>query len=334
MRLRTLMVEVTDRCDHACSHCYNRWRRPRGVDGPYPNLAPLLERILEQAECTDVTLTGGEPLLHPGLPELVSLLDGRGSRVNVISNGHRLDEAACADLIDRGVALFELPLLGFRREVHDRLSGSPGAFDAVLAALAHIRTHRGHAAVVFVATRENLDQVAGALELAFAFGARGVLLNRFNPGCADADAVARLMPGVDELRRCLGRADEVAGRLGLRVSCSIPIQPCLIDLDEFEHLRSGFCAAGTPRAYTTVDAAGNVRPCNHTATVLGNVWGQPLAEILDPARLEPFTGAVPSVCAPCSLVETCQGGCRAAAEVCTGRLDHPDPFLAANLERV
>ncbi len=334
MRLRTLMVEVTDRCDHACSHCYNRWRRPRGVDGPYADLAPLLDRILDQVVCNDVTLTGGEPLLHPGLPGLVSLLDGRGVRASVISNGHRLDEPTCADLIDRGVALFELPLLGFRREVHDGLSGSAGAFDAVLAALAHIRTHRGHAAVVFVATRENLDQVAGVLELAFAFGARGILLNRFNPGCTDGDAVARLMPGVDELRACLGRADEVAGRLGLRVSCSVPIQPCLIDLDEFEHLRTGLCAAGTPRAYTTVDAAGNVRPCNHTATVLGNVWQEPLARILDPARMGTFLGAVPDVCDGCSRVETCQGGCRAAAEVCTGRLDDPDPFLAANLERV
>jgi radical SAM protein with 4Fe4S-binding SPASM domain len=334
VRLRTLMVEVTGRCDHACSHCYNRWRRPRGVDGPYPDLAPLLERILEQVDCGDVTLTGGEPLLHPGLPGLVSLLARRGIRVNVISNGHRLDEAACADLIDRGVALFELPLLGYRREVHDRLSGAPGAFDAVLAALAHIRALRGHAAVVFVATRENLDQVAGALELAFALGARGILLNRYNPGCADAGAVARLMPGVDALRRCLETADEVAGRLGLRVSCSVPIQPCLIDLEEFEHLRTGFCAAGTSRAYTTVDASGRVRPCNHTATVLGNVWEEPLREILDPARLERFTHAVPGVCSRCALVETCQGGCRAAAEVCVGRLDDPDPFLAANLERV
>jgi len=328
------MVEVTDRCDHACAHCYNRWRRPREVSGSYSDLRPLLDRILDQVMCTDVTLTGGEPLLRRDLPDLVSHLGSRGARINLITHGHRLDEEACVDLIDRGVAVFELPLLGFRREVHDRMSGSEGAFDAVLAALAHIRTHHGHAAVVFVATRDNLDQVEGALELAFAFGVRGVLLNRFNPGCTDAHEVARLMPGVDELRDALARADATAGRLGMQVSCSIPIQPCLIDLDGFRHLRSGFCAAGTDRAYTTVDASGNVRPCNHTATVLGNVWEEPLEHILDPARVAPFTAAVPDVCRACAQVASCQGGCRAAAEVCGGRLDDPDPFLAANLQRV
>lgn len=334
MRLRTLMVEVTDRCDHRCAHCYNRWRRPRDVDGSFADLRPLLDRVLDQVSCTDVTLTGGEPLLRPDLPDLVSHLDARGVRINLISHGHHLVEATVADLIDRGVALFELPLLGFRREVHDRMSGSVGAFDAVLAALAHIRAHHGHAAVVFVATQDNLDQVGGVLELAFAFGVRGVLLNRFNPGCTDADEVTRLMPGVDDLRGALARADAVAGRLGMQVSCSIPIQPCLIDLNGFRHLRSGFCAAGTERAYTTLDAAGNVRPCNHTATVLGNVWEEPVERIMAPERIESFTSAVPDVCGDCSRVATCQGGCRAAAEVCGGRLDDPEPFLAAHLERV
>jgi MoaA/NifB/PqqE/SkfB family radical SAM enzyme len=52
----------------------------------------------------------------------------------------------------------------FRREVHDMLSGSSGAFDAVLAALANIRYYGGQAVAVFVATRRNIADLYDALK--------------------------------------------------------------------------------------------------------------------------------------------------------------------------
>jgi MoaA/NifB/PqqE/SkfB family radical SAM enzyme len=141
-RLSTLIFEVTQACNHACLHCYNYWSHPdwQGprLDSRATDVRPLLAHVLDQVECSHVTLTGGEPLLREDLPEIVSFLAGRGVSVTLISNGHLLTEDATADLIQRGVALFELPLLSFRRETHDLLSGSKGAFDAVLAALANI----------------------------------------------------------------------------------------------------------------------------------------------------------------------------------------------------
>jgi radical SAM protein with 4Fe4S-binding SPASM domain len=326
---RTLVFEVTDRCDHACRHCYARWRRGQQARDAH-DLRPLAGHVLDQLDVSDITLTGGEPTLHPGLADLVAYLDGRHRRVNLVTHGHHLDEPTVIDLIDRGVALFELPLLSHRREVHDELSGAPGAFDAVLAALAHIRYHRGGAAVVFVATRRNIADLAQALKLAFAFGARGLLLNRFNPGTRDPAEIEALLPSVEELTAALDVADAVAGEMGLRVSCSIPIQPCLVDTARYTHLGFGYCAVGTPAAYYTVGPTGDVRPCNHSSTVLGNAWREPMASILSSERLEPFMAPLPQVCEPCSRRVECRGGCRAAAEVCGTGIGSPEPFLAAN----
>jgi radical SAM protein with 4Fe4S-binding SPASM domain len=117
------------------------------------------------------------------------------------------------------------------------------------------------------------------------------------------------------------------------VHLSIPIQPCLIDLSAYPHLGFGFCAAGSERAYYTLDTAGNLRPCNHTPTVLGNVWEEPFAEIVAPAWLADFVAAVPAFCTDCTLRAECQGGCKAAAQACYGRLDAEEPFLHRHRER-
>lgn len=336
-RLTTLIVEVTTACDHVCGHCYNVWNLPgarsaTASESP-ADLRPLLGRVLDQADCPHVTLSGGEPLLRDDLEDIVRFLIGRGSGVTLVTNGRRLSQGRVAGLVQAGVGLFELPLLSHRREVHDELSGREGSFDAVLAALADLMEHRGTAVTVFVATRRNIADFRDTLELAFAFGARGVMLNRVNPGGRGADRWAELLPGLDDVRDALAAAEEASRNYGLAVSCGVPLMPCLLDLSAYPSVTTGYCGAGTERAYHTLDAAGNVRPCNHTTTVLGNVWEEPLADILAPERLAPFRDALPEVCRGCPRAAECQGGCKAAAQVCFGRLDLPEPFLQANLPR-
>jgi radical SAM protein with 4Fe4S-binding SPASM domain len=329
-RLQTIIFEVTQSCDHACLHCYNTWNHPAWQGTPHlgsGDLRPLLAHVLDQVDCRHVTLTGGEPALRADLPEIVRFLNRRELAVTMISNGHRLTEDRIRDLIDCGVGLFELPLLSYRRAVHDALSESTGAFDAVLAALANIRYHGGRVVTVFVATRSNVGDLQDTLKLAFAFRVQGVLLNRFNPGGRGASHLAELLPGVAELRTALETAEAAAREFGLSISCAIPIQPCLIDTTAYPHLGFGFCAVGSDRAYYALDAAGDVRPCNHTPTVLGNAWREPFAVIVHPSRMAGFMAAIPPCCEPCPRHSECQGGCKASAQVCYGDLYAEEPFL-------
>lgn len=331
--LSTIIFEVTQACNHACLYCYNYWNHP-GWQGQRlshsADVRPLLAHVLDQVECRHVTLTGGEPTLRADLPELVGFLAAREVSVTLISNGHRLTTEVIGDLLQRGVRLFELPLLSFRREVHDQLSDAPGAFDAVLSALAEIRYQRGQAVAVFIATRRNLPDLYDTLKLAFAFGVSGVMLNRFNPGGRGAAHLDELLPSVAEMRAALDVAENAAQEFQIPIACSIPIQPCLIDTSRYPHLGFGFCAAGSQRAYYTLDTAGNVRPCNHTPAILGNVWHTALADMIASPQLNEFTRVVPAMCKPCRLGAECQGGCKASAQVCYGDLSAPEPFLQCN----
>ena len=81
-----LRVSVTDRCNLRCSYCMPA----EGLDWlPKPELLTFEEmtrlvRIAVGLGVTTVRLTGGEPLLRRGLPDLVAMLaeldPGPGSR--------------------------------------------------------------------------------------------------------------------------------------------------------------------------------------------------------------------------------------------------------------
>ena len=340
--LQTLIFEITHRCNHCCLHCYNIWQPPAGWSGqaisPSEELdtgqtLALLGKALDETRCRHVTLTGGEPLLRQDLPQVLDFLREREVRTTIISNGRLLSEPVVVDLLERGVSLFELPLLSSKRSIHDHLSGAVGAFDAVLAAMAHVRYHRGQFVAVFVASQHNLPDLYETIKLAIAFGARGLMLNRFNPGGRGRAHLDELMPSVDEVRYLLTVAEAASAEFNFPISCSIPIQPCLIDTSAFPHLGFGFCAAGSERAYYTLDPVGNLRPCNHTPTILGNLFEEPFADLIAPERMAAFVQAVPAFCDPCRLRDTCQGGCKASAQVCYGSLRAEEPFLRRNREK-
>jgi radical SAM protein with 4Fe4S-binding SPASM domain len=107
-----------------------------------------------------------------------------------------------------------------------------------------------------------------------------------------------------------------------------------VDTDAYPHLHFGFCGAGTDRAYYTLDPLGTLRPCNHTATILGNLLETPFADLIAPERMAGFVEAIPHICASCAVRDSCQGGCKAAAEVCYGSLTAEEPFLRRNRAQI
>jgi radical SAM protein with 4Fe4S-binding SPASM domain len=333
--LQSLIFEITQRCNHSCLHCYNIWQGeppaphiqyPRGEVDTSQTLR-LINKALDETECHHVTLTGGEPLLRADLPILLDTLRQRNKQVTIISNGRLLKEQTAISLIDHGVSLFELPLLSHQREIHDRLSAAPGAWDSVLAAMAHIRLHRGQVVTAFVATRLNIGHLYETIKLAFAFGARAIMFNRFNPGGRGRAHLHELLPTIEQVREALTIAESASVEFGIPISCSIPIQPCLIDTSAFPHVGFGYCAAGSERAYYTLDPLGNVRPCNHSTTILGNLFEKSFGELISPQQLNGFVNALPAMCSACKQHALCQGGCKASAQVCYGSLNEVEPFL-------
>jgi len=332
-----LLYEVTARCNLNCAHCYNVWKG----GAPYSNAElptraaiDLVHRAVHEFRCTHFTFTGGEPTLRRDLEDLVQAARSVCEQVSIITNGTLLDDRRTASLVDAGIALFELALNSANKSTHNRMAGGSDCFDRVTRAATEIRARGADLVLVFVGTSENIEDWEDTLELGIALGAQGFLLNRYNAGGESHNTPEALMPSVDQVRRALGIAERYAAEYGVGISVAVPIPPCLIDPREFPHVGFGFCPVGTERAYWTIDPLGNVRPCNHSPIVLGNILGQSYRHMKRSAKLAEFMKALPQCCSTCPIRQHCHAGCRAAAQACYGTLSAREPFLELNAARI
>jgi radical SAM protein with 4Fe4S-binding SPASM domain len=332
--ISTFVFEMTPQCNHNCVHCYNFWRR-KGSDYPQeilstPDTLDMLDKMLSQTGVRQVALSGGEPMLRADIYDIAHHLRKRGVGVTLITNGSLITAEAVERLGD-AVGLYEIPLLSDRREMHDIMSARTGAFDDATMAIALAKSAGKRVVAVFVATALNIDNWQGAAEVAFALGVDGIMFNRHNPGGAGGQSVTRLMPPLEKVTAALDFADTVREKWGVSVSCSIAMHPCLFDHSRWPSLGFGFCAAGTDRAYYALDWQGNIRPCNHSSTVLGNIRQDDFSQIIARPAMQNFMQAAPEFCGDCKMVQQCQGGCKAAAEICCGDFCAVEPYLAANM---
>lgn len=329
----SLLYEVTPRCNLKCLHCYNVWKD--GFAYAEEELSTqqaleLIKKAIKESGCRQFTFTGGEPTLRDDLEELVTCAALGCKNVTLITNGTLLSERRVKSLIKAGVSLFELPLNSANRTMHNHMAGGIDCFDKVTQSAADIRFHGAELAFVFVGTSINIEHWKDTLELGIALGSHGFLFNRYNAGGECHGEPEKLMPSVDQVREGLAISEEFCMNYGIGIGASIAIPPCLIDPKDYPHVGFGFCAAGTERAYYTIDPVGNVRPCNHTPSIIGNLFEMPLKKIVRSEELMSFRQARPVFCAGCDLEEECLGGCKAAAEACYGSLDVCEPFLELN----
>lgn len=347
-RQPSMIYEITSRCNLRCAHCYNVWKNGEGYSTGEltpPQALQLADKILRESRCENFTLTGGEPCLREDLEDIVRLAAARVRQVTLISNGTLLDATRVASLTRAGVDLFELPLNSGSAELHNRLAWgtvasaaqpedfSPpfNAFERVTSAAAEIAACGARVAFVFVATRHNIHQWEAALRMGIALGARGFLLNRYNAGGECHNTPEDLLPDLADMKEALSIASRYVQEYRIGIGASIAMPPCLIGHEDYPGVGFGFCAAGTDRAYYTVSPLGEVRPCNHSSTVLGDLNRQPLRRIVSAGNLAGFKRACPEFCRDCALAAVCQGGCKAAAEACYGDLSALEPFMRHNL---
>ncbi len=330
----TFVLELTRLCNNRCDHCYNAWRAPelqyakdeRG-EMTTAEIKWTIRKLMEEIPVTTVCLSGGEPTLRADLPEIVQFLRSQGLTVQIITNGTNLTES----LVDATVSgsTYQVSLLSWRREVHDRLTGHPGAWDAVVDGMTNVHLAGGHLIAVFVATRQNYADIGPTAHLAMMLGASSLLYNRINVGAANLHHSEELFLTPAMVEENLRVLDEIAAA-GFSVSTGVVIEPCMVDIARYSHIQFNWCSLAGEQSTLIIDPAGNFRVCEHSSVVLGNIRRDSVRDIYEHhAYVKAFRTTWPAECADCdnALKESCRGGCKAAAEQAYGTFARVEPFV-------
>lgn len=128
--LRYAWLELTEKCNCNCVHCYGQWgdeekNKHKWMDKE--NWLQIIDAIYASGG-RDIQLIGGEPLLYPDFQDILHYAHTIGmQRIDVFTNATLIDEQV-AETLKRNEVSVRVSLYGHCAEVHDKVTQHKGSF--------------------------------------------------------------------------------------------------------------------------------------------------------------------------------------------------------------
>ncbi len=312
---RKALVQIDERCNLGCAHCFVSATK-QGATMAYDDIVDKVIPRLAKARVERVTLTGGEPTLHPQFLDVVRAFRAAGMGVGVCTNATTLDDEAIAELAGIGGVHANVLLDGFAPESHGKFRGSRASFHTTIEttkSLAREGILQG-----LLCTPNSLaqdEEYRQLCEFAVEYGAAYVLMN----------PLGSMGRGV-KTRRALAATDEHMSHI---YELTAPFTSEGLDVVHIRFpntaaLPLAGCEAGTiiyvfTRGETTVCPylvfAAKTPQSQHEPGefIVGNILDDTdIADRLDAYPASRLRMGTNPTCASCELTDACGKGCPAA----------------------
>lgn len=341
---------VTGKCNFNCRHCFNATdNAPSNAEFSREEWKDLL-RQLDECGVQNVTLTGGEPMLHPDFLEICREIEGRGMVVEAITtNGSFITSQLLDELNEFGCRpLFKLSLDGIGH--HDWFRMRKGSEQEVIEKAELLRDKGFRFRFQTNVHKGNRDVILPTLKLAEAIGADGVRVIRTTES-----------PRLEEMNKdlCLDIAEYYD--FALELAKDYIAEKLKIDLDIWQVIRlwgnskvyhhrpiedgvhkyrDSIPVCKGARGQIAITPEGELLPCNQMSgyfkkhgIYMGNIKEKPLREFLCTGKyLNAVCMTVGELreknpqCQVCPHWKLCMGGCRVLGIYFGGDYSSYDPI--------
>ena len=251
---KTGVLELTYRCNHKCLYCSCPWENDMDGCPKYEKNAELdlnewknALDILEAHDVKNISLSGGETLLKPELPEIIAYIREKnvfnnGKYIVVISNGLAMNEEFLA-LFKKHKVHLSLSLPGINTfEKHTGVDNALG----VLHWLKRTSQEGVQTTANITVTKINYHELRETISYALIAVADTLLLNRFLIGGRGIRYQNELSLSREQITGMLDAAETVLEKARRFGGAGTEIPFCLLKKykHEYKNLRMGFlCAA-------------------------------------------------------------------------------------------
>lgn len=299
----TLQWHITQVCDLHCKHCYDRSdRATMKLDQGIKVLDDLYTFCQAHHVFTQVTFTGGNPLLYPHFIELYKAAAERGFMTAILGNPmprHRIEEMVAIQKPE----FYQVSLEGLE-EHNDYIRGS-GHFKRIFHFLDLLKELDIYSMVMLTLTRRNMGEVLDLAELL----KNRVDLFTFNRLAMVGEGADLASAPTDEFPEFLQQYMEAA-----------ETNPCMSLKDNFfnilrdkQHLPyvGGCAGVGCGAAFNFVSLLpdGEVHACRKLPSIIGNMFEQNLHDIYHSETARKYR-AGSAACTNCDIRPVC-GSCLA-----------------------
>jgi MoaA/NifB/PqqE/SkfB family radical SAM enzyme len=178
-------------CNLRCGMC-NHWRSKRE---PPLEIVRLKEVIDELATlgCRKIHISGGEPTLHPDLPELVAYMSERGLRVNMTTNATLITKPLAKSLAKARLRGVNVSIDSPVPRIHDRIRGVKGAWKRAVKGAGYLsqKLKKRKLRINTVVGRLNYNTLTGLPALAADLGASSLNLIPLDENTTDLKGLSK-----------------------------------------------------------------------------------------------------------------------------------------------
>ncbi len=328
-----LLAELTHRCPLHCPYCSNPIELARREEELSGEEWGRVIREAAELGVLQVGLSGGEPLLFPGLEAVIAVAKAEGVYSNLITSAVGMSEARARALREAGLDVVQVSFQADEAKLGDEVAGAR-VHAAKLAGVAAVRAAGLPLGLNVVLHRRTIGRVGELIALAESLGAMRIeLANVQFYGWAFRNR-AELLPTREQ---CL-EAERVARRETERLRGKMDV---VYVLPDYYERRPKPCLHGWGSRGITVNPRGDVLPCQAAPDAMPemrfeNVRERSLAEIWRGSEaFERFRGFdwMPEPCRSCEFKERDYGGCRCQAALITGDAGKTDPVCEFSPDR-
>lgn len=321
----TVQVELTSLCDLRCTHCYNA----RMTHADETESLSHMERIadqLAQSRVSQVTITGGEPLLRKReLKALLEQLNQHRIETTVNTNLTALTADYAKSLTALGVKAVLTSVLSHDATTHDTITQKHGSWGLTMRGIRNALSAGIWVSVNMVATQLNKTHIYETASLLRSMGVKSFNVTKASPPVGiDYDEFQKLTLNREELITAADELLRASNDLGIDIDVLECYPLCAFPNDaKYAKLAKHACTAGVTTC--TIGANGAVRACSHAHQEYGSIYEENLSDIW--GRMSEWrTGELlPAKCRSCTYLKKCTGGCRIEA-YCAGSLTGMDPL--------
>lgn len=278
--LHSIMLELTYKCNLDCFFCYN----DRQLPGQLLRIKEYEKMLddLKEMQVLFLTLTGGEPILHPDFFAIGRAAVERGFVIRIKSGGHAI-AGKIARKIKQQINPFELQisLHGACAETHEKQTQVKGSFDRLIENIRYMKEIGLRPTFISTLTLWNENELPAMYELADELGVRLTFQGPVGPKDDGDTEPLTIQPTADGWLK-LERIHNA------RPSSDLEVYERDDSSDNTADIQN-YCGLGTEQVI--VDPYGTVYPCMHVRSSAGNLHDISIKDIWDGGDASTFSKA-------------------------------------------
>ncbi|MCC6034439.1 MAG: radical SAM protein [Desulfurococcaceae archaeon] len=308
----------TATCNLDCLHCYTY--RFRGLRELSLQEKLKLAKDIGENGIKYVNLTGGEPLIHSHLPQVLLMLHEYNVEKSIVTNATLVRDNIVELLYKTDTRIFAT--IEGPREVHDKIRGH-GSYDLANRGIEVLRKKLSDISIVATVNRINYKRVHEIIDYVVSIDINELALLPVMP--SGKALQTRIYVSAGEYLEAIENAWIRAREYGLRLSAWCTPWAPLLKRD----IGFWFCRE---MSGMDIDPEGNVLLCDILDFKITSVRDKSVIEAFEEYRKHQLVRVVntppklPGVCLKCPILQGCRGGCYARAYILKHDLNAGDPL--------